>query len=83
MLAAKTVELDERIPFISKIKRVTFLPYSVHDIRKAECTLLKKIGWDLQKTTIMDWVDTVFSIGAVFDSDEIDRSVLAERINNF
>jgi hypothetical protein len=31
----------------------------------------------------MDWVDTVFSIGAVFDSDEIDRSVLAERINNF
>jgi hypothetical protein len=36
MLAAKTVELDERIPFISKLKRHTYLPYATSEIRKAE-----------------------------------------------
>jgi hypothetical protein len=83
MLAAKTVELDERIPFISKLKRHTYLPYTTSEIRRAEHQLIKTLGWNLQKTTLHDWVEAVLSIGCVFDSDELDRTALVERINNF
>jgi len=83
MLAAKTVELDERIPFISKLKRHTYLPYTALEVRRAEFQLIKCMSWSLQKTTLIDWVETVYSVGSVYDSDELDRSILAERANNF
>lgn len=34
---AKSIELDERIPFISKLRRFTYLPYGTSDFRKCEC----------------------------------------------
>jgi len=34
---AKSIELDERIPFISKLRRYTYLPYATIDFRKCEC----------------------------------------------
>lgn len=82
MLAAKTVELDERIPFISKLKRFTFLPYTTKEIKTAECHLIKIIGWKLQKTTLADWVDTISSIGFIFDGDHFERTILTEKNYN-
>lgn len=47
MLAAKTIELDERIPFISKLKRyaaMTTYPdirnFGTSDFRRAECKII-------------------------------------------
>ena len=83
MLAAKAAELDERIPFISKLKRCTYIPYTIKEIKVAECQLIKMMGWNLQKTTLVDWIDCISSIGFVFDGDELQRPVLVERNNNF
>lgn len=41
MLAAKSIELDERIPFISKLRRFTYLPYGTLDFRRCECQVIK------------------------------------------
>jgi hypothetical protein len=83
MLGAKTVELDERIPFISKLRRQTHLPYHTNDFRKCECELLKELAFTLQFTTLIDWIDTILSIGAAFDSDELQSdNVLREKNNN-
>ncbi|CAD8054744.1 unnamed protein product [Paramecium sonneborni] len=84
MLAAKTIELDEKIPFISKLRRYTYLPYPTQDFRKCECQIIKSFNWNLQYTTIIDWAETALSLGIVYEQDELSQSesILKERTTN-
>ncbi|KAM3139825.1 hypothetical protein pb186bvf_008067 [Paramecium bursaria] len=82
MLAAKSIELDERIPFISKLRRFTYLPYGTSDFRKCECQLIKHFGWKLQGTTIIDWIESALSLGVVNEQEEIVAEVLKEKNTN-
>ena len=45
MLASKSIELDERIPFISKLRRHTYLPFLAVEFKTAEFHLIKELGW--------------------------------------
>ena len=42
---AKTVELDMKIPFISKLKRYTRLENPTSDFKLAEMRMLKYFNW--------------------------------------
>ncbi|CAD8138994.1 unnamed protein product [Paramecium pentaurelia] len=84
MLAAKSIELDERIPFISKLRRYTYLPYATIDFRKCECQIIKQFNWNLQYTTLIDWAETVMSLGIVYEQDELSQTetILKEKATN-
>ncbi|CAD8137460.1 unnamed protein product [Paramecium pentaurelia] len=84
MLAAKSIELDERIPFISKLRRYTYLPYATLDFRRCECQIIKQLNWNLQCTTLIDWAEAVISLGIVYQQDELAQSenILKEKSTN-
>lgn len=79
---AKAVELDERIPFISKLRRYTYLPYATVDFRRCECQVIRQLNWNLQCTTLYDWAESALSLGIVFEQDEVapaQENVLREK----
>jgi len=47
MLAAKSIELDERIPFISKLRKYSGLNQSTSDFAKVEAIIIKNLNWNL------------------------------------
>ena len=67
---AKTIELDERIPFIPKLRRLANPSFSVDDYRRAELTLLDNIDWNPQYTSLLEFSEFYLSQGVVFSSDD-------------
>lgn len=57
MLAAKSVELDEKIPFITKLKRYSGLSNKTDEFTKAENVLVKELNWNLQCVTLIDLIE--------------------------
>ena len=51
LLAAKSIELDQRIPFISRLKRKIGLKNSVMEIKKTEIKVLEACDWNPLYTT--------------------------------
>jgi hypothetical protein len=47
MLAAKTMELDERIPFISKLRKYAGLYNTTQEFTRVEAILIKNLNWNL------------------------------------
>lgn len=44
---AKSIELDEKIPFISKLKRYSNLTNKTEEFSKAETAFIKTIEWNM------------------------------------
>ena len=44
---AKAIELDMKIPFISKLRKYTSLHYRPEEIKKAEIHIIKLLDWQL------------------------------------
>ena len=53
-IAAKAIELDEKIPFISKLLSAASNIFKAEDIKKAEHKILEFFDWDLQFPTLID-----------------------------
>ncbi|CAD8205001.1 unnamed protein product [Paramecium pentaurelia] len=78
MLAAKAQELDERVPFISKLKRyasITNHPeisqFTTQDFKSAERQLIQKLEWKLQRNTLLDRIEALLSFGVIDDDDSL------------
>jgi len=71
-IAAKAIELDERIPFISKLLNAASNLFKQDEIRRAEHVLLDFFDWDLQIPTLIDMLEFYLSQGVVFSNDELD-----------
>lgn len=69
MLAAKTVELDERIPFISKLRKYSGLYNTTQEFSRAEATAIKNLNWNLQCVTLIDVLEIYLSQAFIFASD--------------
>ena len=69
IIIAKTIELDERIPFIPKLKRKAGIKESQSDIRKAEIKILEACNWNPLYTTIIEVLEFYLAQGVVFSSD--------------
>ncbi len=61
--------MDERIPFISKLRRYSSSMFKVEEIRKAESQILTTLGWNLQFCTLFDILEYYLSQGIVFSTD--------------
>ncbi|CAD8104805.1 unnamed protein product [Paramecium primaurelia] len=78
MLAAKAQELDERVPFISKLKRYASMTnhpeinqYSIREYKYAERSLIQTMEWKLQRVTLLDRIETILSFGIIDDDDSL------------
>ena len=71
-IAAKAIELDERIPFISKLLNAASNLFKPEEIRRAEHVVLAFFNWDLQTPTLIDMLEYYLSQGVVFSTDELD-----------
>ncbi|CAD8112257.1 unnamed protein product [Paramecium sonneborni] len=78
MLAAKAQELDERVPFISKLKRYASMTnhpeisqFSTQDFKSAERSLIQQMEWKLQRNTLLDRIEALLSFGVIDDDDSL------------
>ena len=74
LLAAKTIELDERIPFIPKLRRYANPTFTIEDYRRAELHVLDMVDWNPQFSPAIELVEFLMSQGVLFSSDEIDEN---------
>ena len=74
ILVAKGIELDRKIPFISKLKRKTGLRESVSQIKKLEIVVLEACDWNPLFTTPLELLEFYLTQGVVFSSDQIERN---------
>ncbi|CAK57483.1 unnamed protein product (macronuclear) [Paramecium tetraurelia] len=72
MLAAKAQELDERIPFISKLKRYSSMTshpeinnFTTQEFCNAEKALIESLNWKLQRITLLDRIESLLSFGVI------------------
>ncbi|CAD8208003.1 unnamed protein product [Paramecium pentaurelia] len=78
MLAAKAQELDERVPFISKLKKYASMinhpeisQFNTQDFKYAERLLIQQLEWKLQRNTLLDRIETLLSFGVIDDDDSL------------
>ena len=71
LVAAKAVELDERIPYISKLVKYCGQDIDPDHVKAAEKKLLELLDWELQSCTVLDVVEYYLSQGILFSSDEL------------
>lgn len=81
LLAAKSIELDERIPFIPKLKKYAAPVYQIQDFKACEQKILTLLDWDLQLATNLDIMEYYLSQGVIFSNDEINGCFIKVRRN--
>jgi len=73
LIAAKTIELDERIPYLPKLKKYANSSYSIDEFRKAELHVFDLIDWNAQFSSALEITEFLLCQGALFSSDEIEE----------
>jgi hypothetical protein len=63
LLAAKAIELDERIPYIPKLSQYAMNLFKIEELKNTEATMLAFFNWKLQKTTFLDYLQYYISQG--------------------
>ena len=68
---AKSIELDERIPFIPRLKRKCELKESQTQIKNAEVKVLEACDWNPLYTTVLEVLEFYLTQGILFSTDEV------------
>jgi len=74
LIAAKAIELDERIPFIPKLRRYANPTFSVDDYRRAELHVLDMVDWNPQFSSVMEINEFLMCQGVLFSTDEVEEN---------
>lgn len=90
IVAAKAIELDEKIPFFSKLQKYCGHSIKLSEIKPIEKKVLELLDWELQTCTAVDILYYYLSQGILFSNDEISskdfissfNKVLAEKNSN-
>jgi len=75
LLAAKTIELDERIPFIPKLRRYANTSFSIDDYTKAELHVLDLVDWNCQFSSALELNEFFMCQGVLCSTDEVDENM--------
>lgn len=79
---AKSIELDERIPFITRLQRYSgLMMFKPREFAAAEQVILRELKWNLQCLTTVDLMDYYFSQGMLFSNDILTEE-LSDKSNN-
>lgn len=74
LLGAKSGELDERIPFIGKLKKYTNLYNSRNEFKETEVAIARALKWDLQKITFFSFIEMFLTSGVVVPDDRASKT---------
>jgi len=74
LVAAKTIELDERIPFIPKLRRYANPSFTIDEYRRAELHILDMVDWNPQFSPAIELVEFFMCQGVLFSTDEIEEN---------
>jgi hypothetical protein len=77
LIAAKTIELDERIPFIPKLRRYANPTFSIDDYRKAELHTLDIVDWNPQFSSALEINEFLMCQGVLFSTDEVEENAVS------
>ena len=69
LLGAKAIELDDKIPFISKLKKYTSVYSDQEQFKKYEVDIALCLDWDMQQVTFYDFVEHFLTKGMVIGED--------------
>lgn len=77
LIGSKSSELDERIPFIPKLRKYTeLLDFSNSDFKKLEVKIGQALDWDLQRSTFYSYLELYLSYGVLTDDDLVERRLV-------
>lgn len=82
LLGSKSGELDERIPFIGKLKKYTNLYYSRNEFKEMEVAIAEDLKWDLQKITFFSFVEILLTSGVVVPDDRASKTLINSLSSN-
>lgn len=82
LIASKSGELDERIPFISKLKKYASLYNDVNDFKKLEVLIAETLDWDIQKITFYSFVEYYLTAGVLTPQDRVSKRLVDYIIEN-
>jgi len=74
LIAAKTIELDERIPFIPRLRRYANPTFSIEDYRRAELQILDMVDWNAQFSPAFELIEFLMCQGVLFSTDEVEET---------
>ena len=78
LLGAKGSELDERIPFFSKLKKYTGISNTREEIKNMEVYIAETLDWEIQKTNFFTFVEYYLSAGLICPEDRISKAFMNE-----
>jgi hypothetical protein len=76
LVAAKSGELDERIPFISKLTKYTGLTHDPMDFKLMEVKIAEVLHWDLQRITYYSLVEYYLTAGILIPQDKLPKRLV-------
>lgn len=76
LVSAKSGELDERVPFISKLVKYTGLQNPCQDFKEGEVEVAQALNWDLQKITFYSFVEYYLTAGVLTPHDMLSKKLL-------
>eukprot|EP01017_Pseudomicrothorax_dubius_P050413 TRINITY_DN9550_c0_g1_i2.p1 TRINITY_DN9550_c0_g1~~TRINITY_DN9550_c0_g1_i2.p1 ORF type:complete len:151 (+),score=5.72 TRINITY_DN9550_c0_g1_i2:346-798(+) len=68
-ILAKFSEKDQEVPRMGSFQELCQYKYSLSFMRSAELTLLEKVGWDLNFSSLHQYIIFLISRGVVFSSE--------------
>jgi hypothetical protein len=76
VVASKGVELDRRVPYLTRYQRHADKSFTLQDDEHAERRLLETLGFDIQFSTFVSFIHFYLTNGIVFRSDAVHSSSL-------
>ena len=76
LLGGKAVELDDRIPFICKLKKYTSVYATREQFKFYEVDIAETFNWDLQVLTYYDFVEHFLYKAVISDDDKVFNKLL-------
>lgn len=76
LIAAKSSELDERVPFISKLKKYAALSNDVAEFKRLEVAIAEKLDWNLHLITFYAFVEYYLTAGVLTPQDKVSKRVV-------
>lgn len=78
LLGSKAGELDERIPFIPKLRKLADMyEFTTAEVKQFEVLIGEKLDWNLQQATFYSFLELYLSSAVLGENDKIDDRLIS------
>lgn len=69
IVASKAVELDKNVPYLNRYQRYADKDHTQEEYEQAERTIFEQMGFDVQYSTFVTFLNYFLTNGVVFEKD--------------